>query len=206
MANYKYKAINKAGATVNSSIEAVDKRAAVNALKAKGLNVLQIGEYVGGRGANGGKKIAGGRKLSLIFFTKLEQLCQGAMPVGDAIRSLSQRSLNENLKNLSRALYKDLSEGKALSMALTQYPEIFDKTIVHLLEAGESSANLVPIFRNIIEYLEEKKQLRAKMISATAYPAFLSLLAFGVVIFFLFYMLPKIESMMESMGANLHCQ
>ncbi len=41
------------------------------------------------------------------------------------------------------------------------------------------------------------------MISATAYPAFLSLLAFGVVIFFLFYMLPKIESMMQSMGGEL---
>ena len=36
------------------------------------------------------------------------------------------------------------------------------------------------------------------------YPVFVGLVAFGVVIFFLFYLLPQIEEMLDSLGGELN--
>lgn len=70
------------------------------------------------------------------------------------------------------------------------------------MEAGESTANLGFVFENIISYIEARRQLRRTIISALAYPVFLCVMASGVVLLFLFFMLPRIESMMSNIGAG----
>jgi len=205
MSLFKYKAIDSLGSMKSDSIDAADRKSAVMELSMRNLKVIDIklSNAVDVIQEEKSKKISGGNKLSLTFFYKIRQLAAGGMPIGDAVRGLSQRSLDKNLRMLSRELYKDLSEGKTLSFALSKFSENFDSTIIHLLEAGEATANLIPIFDNIIDYLEKKRELRNKLVSATAYPAFLCLMAFGVVLFFIFFMLPQIEKMMNTLGGEI---
>jgi len=205
MALFKYKAIDDFGVMKSETIESQDRKSAVMELSMRKLKVIDIRllNESAEIEVEKSKKISGGNKLSLTFFYKIRQLAAGGMPIGDAVRGLSQRSLDKNLRTLSRELYKDLSEGKTLSFALSKFSENFDPTIVHLLEAGEATANLIPIFDNIIDYLEKKRELQSKLISATAYPAFLCVMAFAVVLFFLFFMLPQIETMMKNLGGEM---
>ena len=74
--------------------------------------------------------------MALALVKKLHQLCgSGGMPVSDALKALSQRSLDKRIKKISRELYKDLSEGKMLANALEKYPDTFDPCMTHLVEA-----------------------------------------------------------------------
>ncbi len=207
MAEFNYKAIDKAGKTRVGDITADSKRAALEKLAGMGLSPVYVRRQEEDSPAESSsdskRSVGGGERTALALITKLHQLCVGGgMPVADALKALSQRAVDKRLKKISRELYKDLSEGQTLAVALEKYPDAFDVCTVHLVEAGESTANLGFVFENIIGYIQERRKLRQTIISALAYPIFLCLMASGVVLLFLFFMLPKIQSMMSSMGAQ----
>ncbi len=203
---FTYKAFDKNNLMKSGSVEASDKTDAKQILAKQGLKIVSI------KGSDAHstqtEKVAkaendAGEKVALILFKKLLQLCEsGAMPVSDALKSLSIRSLDPKIKSLSRSLYKDLSEGKLLATSMERFPKTFDSCVRHLIEAGEATANLPFVFKNIIKYIQDRQNLRKTIVSALAYPMFLCLMAIGVVLMFLFFMLPKIKTMMTNMGAK----
>ncbi len=195
------------GKIENGTINAPDRKTALSKLLAEGKTVLSLkssGEVLPSSKISDAKAVKGGEKLALAFFKKMRQLCKGGMPIADALRSLAQRSLNKNMQALSRDLYKNISEGSTLSSAMSAYPNLFEPSIIHLADAGEATANIVPIFENIIDYLEGKRALRASVKSALIYPIILCTLASGVVLLFLFYLMPMIENMMANLGGELN--
>lgn len=206
MAEFKYKAIDADGKITAGALAADDKKSASAILASMGLKPITIKTLAEGDSAESVANVevgkGGGEKVALALMKKLLQLSgTGGMPVSDAIKALSLRSLDPKLKSLARELYKDLSEGKTLADSLKKYPDTFDNSITHLVEAGETTANLAFVFENIIAYINDRKALRQSIISALAYPLFLCALASAVVLLFLFFMLPKIKSMMANMGA-----
>lgn len=206
MAEFKYKAIDADGKITAGALVADDKKSASAILASMGLKPITIKTLAEGDSAESVANVevgkGGGEKVALALMKKLLQLSgTGGMPVSDAIKALSLRSLDPKLKSLARELYKDLSEGKTLSDSLKKYPDTFDNSVTHLVEAGETTANLAFVFENIITYINDRKALRQSIISALAYPLFLCALASAVVLLFLFFMLPKIKSMMANMGA-----
>ncbi len=205
MAGFSYKALSENGSLETGTLDALDKKEAVLKLKKRGLNVVNIKFLGEARAAeSSSQKIKGGEAVALQFFRKLHQLCKAGTPVGDALKGLSLRSLNKNMLALSKELYKSLSEGKSLASSLESFPDIFEGSIIHLVEAGESTANLVSVFENIIDYLENRRVLRKKVISALIYPAILFTVAFAVVLLFLFVLLPQVENMMKNLGGELN--
>lgn len=206
MAEFKYKAIDADGKITAGALAADDKKSASAILASMGLKPITIKTLAEGDSAESVANVevgkGGGEKVALALMKKLLQLSgTGGMPVSDAIKALSLRSLDPKLKSLARELYKDLSEGKTLADSLKKYPDTFDNSVTHLVEAGETTANLAFVFENIIAYINDRKALRQSIISALAYPLFLCALASAVVLLFLFFMLPKIKSMMANMGA-----
>ena len=206
MAEFKYKAIDADGKITAGALAADDKKSASAILVSMGLKPITIKTLAEGDSAESVANVevgkGGGEKVALALMKKLLQLSgTGGMPVSDAIKALSLRSLDPKLKSLARELYKDLSEGKTLADSLKKYPDTFDNSVTHLVEAGETTANLAFVFENIIAYINDRKALRQSIISALAYPLFLCALASAVVLLFLFFMLPKIKSMMANMGA-----
>ena len=87
---------------------------------------------------------------------------------------------------------------------MRQLPQFFSESSTFVIEAGEATGNVSPILRKIISYLEEKEEIRSKVLSSMSYPIFVCLMAFGVVLFFLFFLLEKIESMLDSLGGELN--
>lgn len=203
MPEFKYRASDAAGKIRTGKIDAADAKTAALGLSAAGLTPISVRATAAQAAkTETAPKKSGGEKSALALVKKLKQLCGGGgMPVGDALKSLSTRSLDPRVKGLARELYAELSEGKTLAAAMSKRPETFDASVVHLVEAGESTANLGFVFDNIIEYIEERGKLRATIVSALAYPAFLCATASAIVLMFLFFMLPRIKSMMTNMGA-----
>ncbi len=204
---FRYKAIAPDDTVVSGETEAADRRGAKAQLAGSGLRIVSL-EPVNGGGSDSSKHAqkgvkSGGETTALLLFKKLAQLCgSGAMPVSDALKSLAARSLDPRVKEVAKSLYKDIGEGRTLAVALERYPEMFDSCARHLVEAGEATANLPFVFKNLIKYIEDRRNLRKTIVSALAYPVFLCVFACGVVALFMFFMLPKIKEMMSNMGAK----
>ena len=67
-------------------------------------------------------------------------------------------------------------------------PEYFSESSSFVIEAGEATGNVSPILKKIISILEEKREIRSRVLGSMAYPVFVGLIAFGVVLFFLFFL------------------
>lgn len=222
MPKFSYKGVDSSGKSVSGSVDANDRKQAMNKLRAMKIRPVQMKQ---GRGGSSGKRSAPetvernetetrrvsfldrfqkGGKLALPFFQKLLQLHSSGMPLGDAVSLMSQRVSSAGLKELSSSLYKDLSEGRTLASAMRQMPEVFDDTMTYLIEAGEATGNVVPILENIIDSLNQREDLQKKIRSAMAYPILICFVALGVVGLFLFFLLPRIQGMIDSLGGELN--
>lgn len=222
MALFEYIALDTNGKKIKGSIDALSRKQALVRLKQEfKLNPLALNEESGKDQKVHAKEMIkeiaaapstsflkrkasiNGEKVALGFLRKLLQLNSSGLPIGDAIKTLSRRVTDPALKELSTLLWRDLSEGLALALAMSRYPKTFDTSIVHLIEAGEATGNITPILRNIIELLETRAELRKKLAASLVYPIFISCVALGVVGLFLLFLLPRIQTMLLSLGGEL---
>ncbi len=223
MARFSYVAIDRKGKSLPGEIAASDTKDARNQLRGKGLTPIQI-KLVGGekkekklaktkkptqsqkKSGQGGTKIVKGKgeKVGLEFLKRLLELHSSGMPVADAVKLLNQRLSDPNQKEIAGVLWKELAEGRTLSRAMRNLPEYFSESSSFVIEAGEATGNVAPILKKIISHLEEKREIRSKVLGSMAYPIFVGVVAFGVVLFFLFFLLPQIEEMLASLGGELN--
>jgi general secretion pathway protein F len=220
MPRYSYIAKDRAGAEVRGALEASTRKAAIRQLSQRRLNPLRLEE-----GSSGEKAAAPRRDLSrlfapvrelgaagaavpqrkdrLPFLRALSELVGCGVQTGDAVRLLSKRVSNRRLKALAAAMWDDLREGKSLSAAMQAKPVVFDEASVHLVEAGEATGSLAEILARLVIDLEERAEIRGRVLAALAYPVFMMVMAVGVIGIFLFFLLPRIESLLDSLGDRL---
>ncbi len=228
MPQFDYKARQKSGPITTGTLEATDRRAAVQRLQQDGLHPVTVteakrkgfslGQWVNkakalqspaktNDEANLGKPISGGtpkrEKVGFNFLKRLLELHNSGLPIGDSIRILSQRLSDPEQKALANQLWRDLSEGATLAGALNRQPKYFSGSVSYVIEAGEATGSLAPILRKVIDYLEEKQAIRKKMIASMAYPSLICSVALVVVVIFLTVLLPQIQGMLDQLGGEM---
>lgn len=227
MAVFNYKAREKDGTIVSGTIEAAERRLAMQRLQAQGLSPVTLKEGATGapsafakigerakalrsnrnaKGGNGNSQKQRGAKresVGLLVLKRLMELHGSGLPVGDSIRILSQRLSDKEQGAIAQTLWRDLSEGSTLAGAMSRQPRCFPSSISYVIEAGEATGNLAPVLRKVIDYLEEKQGIRKKMIASMAYPAFICTIATAVVILFMTVLLPQIQGMLDRLGGEM---
>lgn len=212
MPKFTYKGI-KSGTQVEGAIEAANRKAATQSLILKGIQVTALSESSAAIGKTSSKAKTDVQRKPLFkfrkkpltepFLAKVLQLHQSGMPLGDAIKTLKDRIREPEQRELAQKIWQDLSEGYTFAVALKRFPDVFDNSIIYAIEAGEASGNLILILQNIVEHLRDQAALKKKIYAGLAYPIFISAVAVCVVGLFLFYLLPKIQGMMQSMGGKM---
>lgn len=213
MPKFNYRGI-KSGTSVEGTVDAANRKAATKTLVLRGIQVTAMAESGGGpiAAVASKAKVEPQRKalfkfrkkpLTEPFLGKVLQLHQSGMPLGDAIKTLKDRIREPEQRELAQKIWQDLSEGYTFAVALKRFPDVFDNSIIYAIEAGEASGNLVLILQNIVEHLHDQAELKKKIYAGLAYPIFISCVAVFVVGLFLFYLLPKIQGMMQSMGGKM---
>jgi type II secretory pathway component PulF len=222
MIEFSYQAIDSRGRTKNGTISAENGKDARRKLSSLSLTVLKIEGDKGKvkktvrsdssksaktnakRLLDGKDSGAKGEKIGLSFLKRLLELHSSGMPVADAVKLLNQRLSDPSQRYLAGSIWRELSEGRTLSRAMRLLPGYFSESSTYVIEAGEATGNLSPILEKIISHLEEKREIRSRVMSGMTYPIFVGMVALAVVLFFLFYLLPQIQEMLASLGGELN--
>jgi len=221
MPSFTYSARDASGTTVSGSIEAATRKVAVQKLSSKRLRPLTVKEK--GDAADKGKESQSdwkkhfsigsktrevkdsdlGRSLALPFLRSLRELLNCGIQAGDGLRMMSTRLRDPKQKLLASKLWDELRQGRSLSEAFHKHPKVFNESVVSLVEAGEATGSLKGVLTRIVTNLEERKEINSKIASALAYPIFLIVVALGLVVLFLFSLLPRIQGLLTSLGGKL---
>jgi len=208
MARFDYTARNSSGATVSDAIEAPTRRDALRLLSARNLQPVRVEEASGGKPRKREKAPETGTQLSrknerLPFLEALHDLTTSGLSAGEAVRLLSVRIKDPRLKGLSGKLWEQIGEGVPLSRAMEGFPDTFDTGIVNLIKAGEATGSLNETLTRLIAHLKEQREMRRQFVAALAYPVLMVFVASGVILFFLFFLLPRLQSLLDSLGGKL---
>ena len=232
MPNFLYSYLNTEGIRSVQNLVAPNRKQALIILKKKGIIPLNLEESIAENPVNPFLKIRNiwgkkseknayrrekpdqklfkktissskGEKIGMNVLKRLYELHKSGMPIGDAVKILKNRFSDKKQKALVNQIWRDLSEGLTLAKALSKQPYFFTPSICHVVKAGEATGHLAPVLYRITQYLEEKQEIRKKMISSMAYPSFVTLVALMVVVLFLTVLLPQIEDMLERLGGEM---
>jgi type II secretory pathway component PulF len=221
MPRFTYTARDRAGKTVASELEAPSRKDALRVLGARGLQVASVSEVAGAAaGKSGGAAVAkptvaaarvarrAGAQLPthkecLPFLESLHDLATSGLSAGEAVRLLSVRIKEPRLRALCAGVWERISEGAPLSRAMAGFPQVFDPSITNLIQAGEATGSLNDTLARLIAHLTEQRELKRQLLAALAYPVFMVVVAGGVILFFLVFLLPRLKTLLTSLGGKM---
>ena len=97
----------------------------------------------------------------------------------------------------------DVNAGSSLAEAFGRHPGLFSPLFVNMIAAGEASGTLELVLGRLADILEKRVQLTGKVKSAVAYPAMMTVVAAGVVLFLLSFVVPSITELFAKMNQEL---
>lgn len=139
-----------------------------------------------------------------MFFTEqLSLLLETGTPLHAALKALGRQVDSPALGGIIDGLQEHITSGKSFSWALAQYPELFPGTYVKLVAAAEEGGFLDKVLLELTRMDEKREQLRATVLSALSYPAFLTVFSLFVVVFVLVVVFPKFSDMFAAIADRL---
>lgn len=198
--NFTYKVRDSLGKTSEGSLAAATRDEAHARLRKDGFQVLDLAEEEEGLDLLP-KRI---KQSDIIFLTsQLAVMVDTGITLSAAMESIAAQEENKTLKKVLLDLKTRVEGGEDFSSALSRHGKHFDKTYISLVKASEHTGTLGAMLENISEHLRKQYETRQKVLAAMAYPAIMLVLATGVTIFMLTYVLPKFTPLFNRKGIKL---
>ncbi|MBI3925502.1 MAG: type II secretion system F family protein [Armatimonadetes bacterium] len=137
-----------------------------------------------------------------VYTRQLAAMINGGITVNRAFRFVSQGD-SKRLNHVMQRVADAIEEGKSISQALQEQPRVFSATYVALVAAGEKSGALDRALNKLADLLEKNVRLKKRITSTFAYPTVIATVAFGIIGLFVFYIVPMLLPMFNSVGLEL---
>jgi Type II secretory pathway, component PulF len=200
MQTFTYQARDPLGKLIEGTLDALSRDEASARLKRDGLAIVALEEE------SGGFELLPRRisQADIIYVTsQLAVMVDTGINLSTALGSIAEQEKSPTLKSVLTDLRARVEGGDDFSSALARHPQHFDKTYVALIKAAEQTGTLSEMLETVSGYLRGRLEMRQKIRAAMAYPSIMAVLAVGVTIFLLTYILPKFEPLFSRKGVKL---
>jgi type II secretory pathway component PulF len=137
------------------------------------------------------------------FTQQLANLLNSGMPLTVALHSMTHLESKGISAEVSQQLRQEVMEGRSLSDAMSKQPVVFNDLYVNMVRAGESSGALVDVLRRMASHFQQFAELQGKVTSAMIYPILVCCVGMGLVLFFIYFMLPHFVEMFNGFNVEL---
>jgi len=134
---------------------------------------------------------------------QLATLLRAGMPLVPALSALVEQVQGGALAQIMQEVRDSVNAGSTLASALGKYPGVFSNLFVNMVAAGEASGTLEEVLLRLAEMLDKRVHLASKVKSVIAYPLMLTVVAVGVVVFLLSFVVPSITQIFLEIGREL---
>ncbi|MEL6506676.1 MAG: type II secretion system F family protein, partial [Pseudomonadota bacterium] len=200
MATFEYEALDLTGRNKRGVITADTPKKARDQLRQQRLTPVKIAN-ARTKGANGasfgqGAKARGAKHLKtkeLVLITRqLATLVATGIPLEEALNAVASQSDSEKVRLLILQVRERILEGWRFADALAEDPKSFPALYRAVIAAGETSGDLGTVMERLATMLEKNRNMQNKAMTALIYPLALAIVAMGVVIALMRYVVPKI--------------
>lgn len=142
------------------------------------------------------------KQKDLIFFlTQLSTYIKAGIPLVDAMNILTKQFKDRNYQRMFRAMMYDLTMGDSFSKAMENQGNTFPPILINMVKSSELTGELPEALDDMANYFNEKEQAKKEMVSALTYPCAVLIMAIGVSIFIMLYVVPQFGEIYASMDS-----
>lgn len=215
MPSFSFKALSTSGTVQTGQIDAGDRNEALRLLDRRGLQPVSLKQSSTAvatkkpkkqKAAQRDSKVAETqsgeiklKKADIIIFTEeLSDMLGAGLQLEPALRTMENRQELGALKEVAERIRILVRDGTNFSVALKRVSPSFGPLYCSLAAAGEASGALDTILQRQAHYLKTLAELRARLMLAMIYPAFLILAGVGVTVVFVTILIPQLTQLIES--------
>lgn len=201
MPEFEYKGKTLAGAPVKGRMKANSRADLERVLRQNRILVTSISKKAPNIQIRFGTGI---KKVEVSRFTRQFATMIGAgLPMVQCLDVLAGQVDNKELAKVISQVRDAVQSGATLSDAMAKHPKVFDQLFTNMVEAGEVGGALDAILVRLAVYREKADQLVRKVKGAMVYPAVIVIVALGVTVGMLTFIVPTFAKMFGGVGAEL---
>ncbi|TWB45974.1 type II secretion system F family protein [Nitrospirillum pindoramense] len=203
MTRFSYRSVDASGRASRGTIQAADRRAAVDQLMQRGLTPLSVKEegakHAGGAGRAGDLK----RAERLSFVRDLANLVAAGFALEPALGLVGDQMQRPAAAALVGQIRARVRAGDSLATAVAAQGPAFPAEFVGLIAAGEQGGALAAALGHLAALEEDRAQFRQRLVSAMVYPALIALLTLAALALMAGYVLPQFQDLFAGSKAKL---
>lgn len=202
MEKYKYRAVNESGRPIRGVLNAANETDLFNQLRNSNLELIDCSPVKSKQG-----NFSIGKKVSLReliqFFMNLRQMQGAGIPLLDALADLRDTADKDAFRDVLSELYRDVSEGSALSEAMANHPRVFGNLEVSLIASSEESGDIQEACKQLVSYLKWVDAMQTRVRKATRYPMILLVVVLLTVVIMMGFVVPQIVDFIRNLDQEL---
>ncbi|MBV9570118.1 MAG: type II secretion system F family protein [Alphaproteobacteria bacterium] len=206
MATYRYRAATATGQLRTGLLEGNSRADALERLKRLGLMPIEAVEAAGKAAAKGSavRVNASMRQGVANALGELAVLLNAGLSLDRGLQvCVDNITKPPALKGVFGKLRDKVRHGTALSRAMMDSGGVFPPMASAMAEAGEASGKLDESLGRLAATLDRAEALRQTIVSSLVYPALLLIVASGVILVMLLFVVPQFEDLFADVGGKL---
>ena len=200
MAHFRYRAVRRDGSAVSGEVDAPDRDEAIANLRRTGATPLSVVPAPAAKVARPGRA-KGGAAATMVG--ELAVLLNAGLQLDRALALAIENVEDAAIAQRLTVILQDVREGAPLSRALAKAPDLLSPAAIAMAEAGEANGRLGEALARLAQSLEREAELRRLVSSAMIYPIALLVIAVGVVLLMLLFVVPQFESLFATSTQEL---
>ncbi len=150
------------------------------------------------------RRTAAGRRKGFslgLLLQELSTLLEAGLALIEALEALSDKAgpANKPLQASLNGLLRSLYQGLPLSKAMQAQPSVYPALLVATVASAEGSGQLPMVLKRYQYYELRIESIRKKVVGALVYPLVVIAVGFGILLFMLFFVVPRFAVVFESM-------
>jgi general secretion pathway protein F len=208
MGAFEFQALDAGGRSQRGVLQGDTARAVRQVLRERGLTPVEVVELKQEQrgGSVAGRKLfergLDGAQLAVLT-RQLATLIKAGLPLDEAFAALAEQADSNHQRKLLVAVRARMLEGAPLAQALGEHPRAFDALYCAAVSSGEQSGQIGVVLTRLADHLENRAVAGSKLGQALIYPTLLFVVAVGVAVGLLTYVVPQVVQVFAQLKAEL---
>jgi type IV pilus assembly protein PilC len=131
------------------------------------------------------------QKEVLDFTVQLAVMVRAGINLRLALDGIAEQTKNTKFRRIIQTVRADVESGKSFSEAIARHPRLFNPLYVNMVKASEMSGSFAKMLDRIASFMQQQLETRKMVVGASIYPGIIAMMAIGVTIFLLTFVLPR---------------
>ncbi len=142
-------------------------------------------------------------KEKLFFVQHLSVMLKAGISLSKALQTLSLQTKNKYFAFILSDIAIKVEKGESFAECLKSYQNVFGELFISMIEAGEISGKLEEVLNQLFIQMKKEHALISKVKGALTYPVVIMMAMFGIGVFMMIFVVPRITAIFTEMDVEL---